>query len=94
MKYLILLALGAACSSHHSGVLTDSAKNLEVYASKPANCQVMGKVVGLDENGSTELATNDALNQAAALKASGIFVNQEVPNGKSRAVHATAYQCN
>ncbi len=94
MKYLILLALSAACASKHPGVLTENAKNLEVYASKPANCQVMGKVVGIDENGSTELATNDALNQAAVLKASGIFVNQEVPNGKSRAVHATAYQCN
>jgi hypothetical protein len=40
------------------------------------------------------LATNHALNQAAELKGTGIVVNQEVPNGNKRAVHATAYQCN
>ncbi len=93
MKFLILLVLGAACASN-PGVLTEKAKDLEVYATKPTNCSVVGKVVGVDKNGSTELATNHALNQAADMKASGIFVNQEVPNGSARAVHATAYQCN
>lgn len=93
MKFLILLALSMACASN-PGVLTEKAKDLEVYPNKPANCNVVGRVVGVDKNGSTELATNHALNQAASLKASGIFVNQEVPNGKARAIHATAYQCN
>jgi uncharacterized lipoprotein YajG len=93
MKFMVVLLLGAACSSN-PGVLSEKAKELEVYANKPANCNVVGRVVGVDQNGSTELATNDAINQAAKLNASGIFVNQEVPNGKARAVHATAYQCN
>ncbi len=93
MKMIILLVLGVACSSH-PGVLTEKAKSLEVYSNKPASCNVVGKVVGIDENGSTELATNHALNQAAELNATGIIVNQEVPNGNKRAVHATAYQCN
>lgn len=92
MKVLILLAMATACASN-PGVLNDSAKELEVYATKPANCRVVGRFVGVDKNGSTELATNHAMNQAAAVKATGILVNQEVPNGKSRAVHATAYQC-
>lgn len=92
MKSLILLVVLAACSSDPSK-LTEKAKNLEVYATKPTSCQVVGKVVGLDKNGSTELATNHALNEAAKAGATGIFVNQEVPNGKSRAVHATAYKC-
>ncbi len=93
MKVLILLVIVASCASQ-PGVLTEKAKDLEVYATKPANCTVVGKVVGVDKKGSTELATNHALNQAANLKASGILINQEVPNGNSRAVHATAYQCN
>ena len=93
MKVFILLALAAACSSN-PGVLTEKAKDLEIYPSKPANCNVVGRVVGVDKNGSTELATNHAMNQAATLKATGILINQEVPNGKGRAVHATAYQCN
>lgn len=93
MKFLILLTLGAACSSN-PGILTDKAKNLEVYPNKPVSCNVVGKVVGVDKNGSTELATNHALNMAANLNATGIVVNQEVPNGNSRSVYATAYQCN
>ncbi len=93
MKFFILLALGAACSSN-PGVLTENAKSLEIYPNKPAGCNVVGKVVGMDENGSTELATNHAVNQAAKLNATGIVVNQEVPNGNKRSVHATAYQCN
>jgi hypothetical protein len=92
MKYFILFGLVASCATK-PGVLSEKAKDLEIYPNKPANCHVVGKVVGVDENGSTELATNHALNQAAELKATGIQVNQEVPNGKSRAVHATAYQC-
>jgi hypothetical protein len=93
MKFLILLVLGTACASH-PGILTEKAKNLEVYPNKPVSCQVVGKVVGVDKNGSTELATNHALNQAAEVNATGIVVNQEVPNGNSRSVYATAYQCN
>ena len=93
MKYLILFVVVVSCASK-PGVLSEKAKDLEIYPNKPANCHVVGKVVGLDENGSTELATNHALSQAAELNASGIHVNQEVPNGKSRAVHATVYQCN
>jgi hypothetical protein len=49
--------------------------------------------VGHDKQGSKELAQNEALNQAAKMKATGIFVNQEVPNGAHMAVHATAYRC-
>ena len=92
MKNLIPLLMFAACASN-PGQLTEKAKALEVYATKPTDCRVQGKVTGVDENGSKELALNHALNQAAVMKASGIFVNQEVPNGKVMNVHATAYQC-
>ena len=92
MKYLIPLFILGACPSGPVQ-LTEKAKNLEVYAQKPTECRVQGKVVGKDEMGSKELALNDALNQAAELKATGIFVNQEVPNGKVMQVFATAYQC-
>jgi len=54
---------------------------------------VAGRVVGMNKESSKELALNDALNQAADLKASGVFINQEVPNGSMISVHATAYQC-
>lgn len=93
MKYLIPALLLAACSSNPTQ-LTEKAKNLEVYATKPTDCRVVGRVVGVDKTGSKELALNHAINQAADLKASGLFVNQEVPNGSVMNVHATAYDCN
>ncbi len=91
MKYLILISLVMACSSEQK--LSNKAKDLEVYPNKPASCSVVGKVVGIDKAGSKELALNHALNQAADLGASGIFINQEVPNGNKMQVYATAYQC-
>lgn len=92
MKFLMAAFLLVGCASK-STQLTDEAKILEVYTSKPGDCRVVGKVTGKDQIGSKELALNDALNQAAELNASGIFVNEEVPNGKVMNVYATAYQC-
>jgi hypothetical protein len=92
MKYSFLLFTLVACSSP-SSQLTEKAKNLEVYSTKPSDCRVVGRVVGIDKNGSKELALNHALNQSAKLNATGLFVNQEVPNGSLMSVHATAYQC-
>ena len=92
MKYLIPMLVLVSCASR-PGQLTDKAKELEVYANKPVDCRVTGKVVGDNKMGSKELALNDALNQAAELNATGIFVNQEVPNGSLMKVYATAYVC-
>ena len=92
MKYLIPMIFMFSCSSRPSQ-LNEKARDLEVYSSKPTDCRVAGRVVGVDKTGSKELALNDALNQAADLDANGLFVNQEVPNGKVMNVHATAYQC-
>lgn len=92
MKYVFLGLILAACSSAPNQ-LSDKAKNIEVVTNKPVNCSVVGKVVGTDKMGSKELATNHALNQAADLRATTLYVNQEVPNGNSISVFATAYQC-
>lgn len=92
MKYLGMLVLLVACASKPEQ-LTEKAKNLEVYGTKPSNCNVVGKVTGENDMGSKEIALNQALNAAAKLGASGVFVNQEVPNGKNFKVYATAYQC-
>ncbi len=91
MKYVFVLAFLAACGSKYQ--LSDKAKDLEVYATKPQGCTAMERVVGVHEKGSKDLALNHALNQAADLGATGVFVNQEVPNGSTMAVHATAYRC-
>lgn len=92
MKYALMLAFVAACSTQKHQ-LSDRARDLEVYANKPTNCTAMDRLVGVHEKGSKDLALNHALNQAAKLGATGVFVNQEVPNGSMMAVHATAYKC-
>jgi hypothetical protein len=92
MKYLVLISLMAACSSN-SSQLTEKAKDLEVYSNKPVGCTAMDRLVGIHEKGSKDLALNHALNQAAKLGATGVYVNQEVPNGNKMAVHVTAYRC-
>jgi hypothetical protein len=93
MKSLMVLFILGACASGPEK-LSDKAKNLEVYGNKPADCQVVGKFVGNNEIGSKELALNSVLNQAAKVGATGVHVNQEVPNGSHVSVYATAYQCN
>jgi hypothetical protein len=93
MKSLLLCLIAISCASRPQAQLTDEAREVEVLATKPANCNVQGRVVGFDETGSRELALNRAVNQAADLKATGLFVNQEVQNGKVMNVHATAYKC-
>lgn len=92
MKYVMGLLLLAACSSS-SQKLSDKAKNIEVVPTKPQGCSVVGKIVGLNEAGSKDLALNHALNQAADIGATSLFVDQEVPNGKVMKVFATAFLC-
>lgn len=94
MKYLVLMSLAVACASGPSEKLSEKARDIEVHQTKPTQCQVVGKVEGVNMQGSKELALNDALNQAADKGANGLFVNQEVPNGNKMTVYATAYDCN
>ena len=91
--FLSALSLLSACSSS-PGVLSDDGKEVQVLANKPGDeCNVVGKVVGENEQGSPELARNHARNLAAQMNGTAIFINQEVPNGAKIQVFATAYQC-
>jgi hypothetical protein len=92
MRFIAILFILSACSSK-TGVLTEKARELDIYQTKPKDCPVVGRVIGIDKNGSKELALNHALNQAAEFNGSGVFINQEVPNGKTVEVHASVYRC-
>lgn len=92
MKCVLMLAFVVACSSNNHQ-LSSEARELEVYSNKPINCTAMDKIVGVHQKGSKDLALNHVLNQAAKLGATGVYVNQEVPNGSKMAMHATAYKC-
>jgi hypothetical protein len=89
---IFALAFLAACAS--SGKLSEAAKEMQLFPNKPgAECSVVGKVVGENDQGSVDLARNHARNLGAKLGANGLFIDQEVPNGASVKVYATAYQC-
>ena len=92
MKYLIILSFLFSCATVPEQ-LSEEGKNIEVYLQKPTNCRVTGRLVGEDKKGSKEIALNRVINEAAKLGSTGIFVNQEVPNGSVMTVHATAYNC-
>ena len=66
MKFLILSFFLISCSSVPEQ-LTEKGKNVEIYAQKPSDCRVTGRIVGVDKKGSKELALNQALNEAAKL---------------------------
>ncbi len=93
MKSIFFLVVLAACASNPA-TLSEQGREVQVLASKPATeCTVMGKVVGENQQGSADLARNHARNLAAKLRANAIFITQEVPNGQTTQVFATAYQC-
>lgn len=90
--FLSLIVL-VGCSST-PGLLTDAGKQVEIFNNKPGSeCSVVGKVVGDNDKGSMDLARNHARNLAGKIKANALFINQEVPNGQSAQVFATAYYC-
>jgi hypothetical protein len=92
MKYLMFVSL-VACAGDPTRI-SERAQNIQIFTVKPAMaCQVVGKVIGVDQQGSKELALNRAMNAAAKLNATGLIINQEVPNGNQITVHATAYNC-
>ncbi len=96
MKFILVastLILAAACSSS-PGVLTDDGKEVQTLDNRPGTeCNVVGKVMGENAQGSPELARNHARNLTAKLNGNSMFINQEVPNGAKIQVFATAYSC-
>lgn len=91
VSILILLSFLAACSTSHQ--LNSESKKIEIYTQAPKDCVVVGKVVGIHDEGSIDLARNQAINKANKLGANGVIVNQEIPNGSKMEVFATAYKC-
>lgn len=95
MKSLLYVSMFilVACAASKTK-LTEQGKEVQMFANPPGSeCSVVGKVVGENSQGSPDLARNHARNLAAKQGATGIFINQEVPNGGTIRVFATAYQC-
>lgn len=94
MKWLVLMLLVSACGGVSKTALTEDGKKVVVMTTnRDTGCDVLDKVVGLNEIGSTELAKNHARNLAGDKDANAIFFDEVVPNGNTVKVFATAYKC-
>ena len=90
--FIALIVIGCTVSKTK---LSSKGQAIDVLENKPGkDCFVVAKVIGENEDGSVELARNHARNLAGKLDADSIFIDQEVPNGNSVKVFATAYTCN
>ncbi|MFZ4714251.1 MAG: hypothetical protein ACOYL6_11080 [Bacteriovoracaceae bacterium] len=94
MKWLIPLMLLATVACSSNSKLSHDAKNVKVFGSKPdSDCEVVGKVIGINEEGSVELARNHARNMVADQDGNAIVFDEEVANGSVFKVYSTGYKC-
>jgi hypothetical protein len=92
MKLLLPLLILAACST--GSKLSSDAKKVKIFNTKPENdCEVVGKFVGVSEEGSVELARNQARNFVADEDGNAIVFDEEVANGSVIKVYSTGYKC-
>ncbi|EQC44477.1 putative lipoprotein [Bacteriovorax sp. BSW11_IV] len=90
---LILITLFASCSSIMTK-LTSDGKEVKVVDKRPKNCQPVGKVEGLNNDGSEDLAIVHARNLAGKEDADTLYIDDTIEQGKRRRVLATAFICN
>lgn len=95
MNKIIFLSLSAlmACSVSKTKLTSDGEK-VEILLNKPKEeCSVVEKIIGMNEQGSVELARNHVRNLAAKADANAVYIEQEIPNGGVVKIFATAYSC-
>ena len=94
MVKLFILGLVLASCGTSKTKLSSKAKDVEILTHQPkGECSMVAKVVGVNKQGSAELARNHARNLAAQAGGNAIWIEQEVPNGSDVKVHASAYEC-
>ncbi|GAB4406260.1 MAG: hypothetical protein OHK0056_04850 [Bacteriovoracaceae bacterium] len=97
MKKLACIAamvLISGCAGTSKEELSPEARNVKVYPNRRGlQCDVVGKVVGENDEGSVELARNHARNLEAKKGANGIVFDEEIQNGKNWKVYSTSFLC-
>ena len=96
MKILAIIALIFTMTSCGTSQVKLSSKGekVKVYKSRPGkSCSVLSKVIGVNEEGSADLAENHARNLVGNAGGNGITFDEEVVNGKIYKIHSTGYKC-
>lgn len=90
---LTLMTLFYSCSTPMTK-LTEAGAKIEVIDNyKKKQCDVVDKVVGINDKGSKELARNHARNLAAEVGGDSIVFDETIQNGYEFKIHATVYRC-
>ena len=92
MTLLVALLL-TSCATERKRLTAEGKKVAVMVGKANKGCNTVDKIVGENDNGSVELATNHARNIAAEMGGNGLVVNREVQNAKKVRVHATVYDC-
>lgn len=91
---LALLSLMAACGGVDKEQLSEGGKNVQIMAGKPyEGCEVIGTVVGENDYGAVQVATNHARNLVAKKGGNYLQVKNDVRNGKKVEIHGLGYLC-
>lgn len=91
---LILLSLVAVSCAVSKTRLSDDGKTVKILSkAEKTSCNVVDKVVGVNEKGSDELAQNHARNLAAKVDGNAIFFDEMLSTGKMVKAMATVYEC-
>ncbi len=90
-QVIFALLLLASCSTPHT--LTSDGAKVNIAKNKQKSCSVIGKFEGKHEEGSVDLARNQAVNMAADKGATDVYFEEEINNGRKWTVHAIGYMC-
>ena len=90
---IFALLLLASCAVSKTKLSTDG-KKVKILSSKKARgCNVVEKVVGINKNGSVDVAKNHARNLVARAGGNAVYFDDTIQNGSVWKVHSTAFEC-
>lgn len=88
-----LILVLASCGTS-SPQLSSGGEQVKILLNKKeSGCKVLDKVVGENDQGSQDLAENNARNLAGKVKANAIYFDEVVATGSNIKVYGTAYWC-
>jgi hypothetical protein len=90
----LILVMISSCGGVDKEQLSESGKNVQIMEGKPyEGCEVIGTVVGENDYGAVQVATNHARNLVAKKGGNYLQVKNDVRNGKKVEIHGLGYTC-
>lgn len=89
---IMTLTILTACAVSKTKLSEEGEKVKVLTQPKSPGCNVIDKVIGMNEKGIDELAQNHARNLAARMDANAIYFEM-VSNGNMVEAHGTVFQC-